>query len=30
MSVVDFDAVITVHLRGTWLGVREASAVMRD
>jgi 3-oxoacyl-[acyl-carrier protein] reductase len=30
MTVDDFDAVITVHLRGTWLGVREASSVMRD
>jgi 3-oxoacyl-[acyl-carrier protein] reductase len=30
MTVDDFDAVITVHLRGTWLGVRAASAVMRD
>jgi 3-oxoacyl-[acyl-carrier protein] reductase len=30
MTVDDFDAVITVHLRGTWLGVREASAVMRE
>ena len=30
MSVDDFDTVIRVHLRGTWLGVREASAVMRD
>jgi 3-oxoacyl-[acyl-carrier protein] reductase len=30
MSVDDFDAVITVHLRGTWLGVRHASAVMRE
>jgi 3-oxoacyl-[acyl-carrier protein] reductase len=30
MSVADFDAVISVHLRGTWLGVREASAVMRE
>jgi 3-oxoacyl-[acyl-carrier protein] reductase len=30
MSVTDFDAVVTVHLRGTWLGVREASAVMRE
>jgi 3-oxoacyl-[acyl-carrier protein] reductase len=30
MTVADFDAVITVHLRGTWLGVREASAVMRQ
>ncbi len=25
----DFDAVITVHLKGTWLGVRAASVVMR-
>jgi 3-oxoacyl-[acyl-carrier protein] reductase len=30
MTVDDFDAVITVHLRGTWLGVRAASAVMRQ
>ena len=30
MSVSDFDAVVTVHLRGTWLGVREASTVMRE
>ncbi|MEH3139680.1 MAG: 3-oxoacyl-ACP reductase FabG [Mycobacterium kyogaense] len=30
MTVEDFDAVISVHLRGTWLGVREASAVMRE
>lgn len=30
MAVSDFDAVINVHLRGTWLGVREASAVMRE
>lgn len=30
MSVADFDAVISVHLRGTWLGVREASAVIRE
>ncbi len=30
MSVTDFDAVISVHLRGTWLGVREAAAVMRE
>lgn len=30
MTVADFDAVISVHLRGTWLGVREASAVMRE
>jgi 3-oxoacyl-[acyl-carrier protein] reductase len=30
MTVGDFDTVIRVHLRGTWLGVREASAVMRE
>ncbi len=30
MTVDDFDAVITVHLRGTWLGVRAASAIMRE
>lgn len=30
MTVADFDAVMAVHLRGTWLGVREASAVMRE
>lgn len=30
MTVDDFDAVITVHLRGTWLGIRTASAVMRE
>lgn len=30
MGVDDFDAVMTVHLRGTWLGVRAASAVMRE
>ena len=30
MTVADFDAVLAVHLRGTWLGVREASAVMRE
>ncbi|MGW6458648.1 3-oxoacyl-ACP reductase FabG [Streptomyces sp. NPDC055078] len=30
MSADDFDAVLRVHLRGTWLGVRAASAVMRD
>jgi 3-oxoacyl-[acyl-carrier protein] reductase len=29
MTVEDFDAVITVHLRGTWLGIRAASEVMR-
>lgn len=30
MSVEDFDTVVQVHLRGTWLGVREATAVMRE
>ncbi|MEZ0366104.1 3-oxoacyl-ACP reductase FabG [Mycobacterium sp. pUA109] len=30
MSVEDFDTVVRVHLRGAWLGVREASAVMRE
>jgi len=30
MSVDDFDAVVTVQLRGTWLGIRAASAVMRE
>lgn len=30
MTVEDFDAVVAVHLRGTWLGVREAAAVMRE
>jgi 3-oxoacyl-[acyl-carrier protein] reductase len=30
MRVEDFDAVINVHLKGTWLGVRAASAVMRE
>ncbi|OBH11014.1 3-oxoacyl-ACP reductase FabG [Mycobacterium sp. E1747] len=30
MTVADFDAVVTVGLRGTWLGVRHASAVMRE
>lgn len=30
MQVADFDSVITVHLRGTWLGIREAAAVMRE
>ncbi len=29
MTVTDFDAVISVHLRGTWLGVRAAAGVMR-
>ncbi|MFE2996905.1 3-oxoacyl-ACP reductase FabG [Nocardia sp. NPDC059246] len=30
MRPEDFDAVINVHLKGTWLGVRAASAVMRE
>jgi 3-oxoacyl-[acyl-carrier protein] reductase len=30
MTVDDFDIVIRVHLRGTWLGVREAAAAMRE
>lgn len=30
MTVEDFDKVITVHLRGTWLGIRAASAYMRE
>ncbi len=30
MTVADFDTVVSVHLRGTWLGVREASGVMRE
>jgi 3-oxoacyl-[acyl-carrier protein] reductase len=30
MTVDQFDTVMTVHLRGSWLGVREASAVMRQ
>ena len=30
MTVDDFDLVIGVHLRGTWLGVRAASAVMPE
>ena len=30
MTVSDFQAVIDVHLRGTWLGLRAASAVMRE
>ncbi|MFD5257357.1 3-oxoacyl-ACP reductase FabG [Streptomyces bobili] len=30
MSAADFDAVIGVHLKGSWLGVRAASAVMRE
>jgi 3-oxoacyl-[acyl-carrier protein] reductase len=30
MAPEDFDAVIDVHLRGTWLGTREAAAIMRE
>jgi 3-oxoacyl-[acyl-carrier protein] reductase len=30
MTVDDFQAVIDVHLRGTWLGVRAAAEVMRE
>ncbi|WP_280341992.1 3-oxoacyl-ACP reductase FabG [Nocardia neocaledoniensis] len=30
MSADDFSAVVDVHLKGTWLGVRAASAVMRE
>ena len=30
MTLADFDAVVTVHLRGTWLGLRAASEVMRQ
>ena len=30
MTAADFDAVMTVHLRGTWLGLRAAAAVMRE
>ncbi|MFB7718277.1 MULTISPECIES: 3-oxoacyl-ACP reductase FabG [unclassified Nocardia] len=30
MTTDDFDTVIAVHLRGAWLGVRAASAVMRE
>lgn len=30
MALPDFQAVIGVHLTGTWLGVRAASAVMRE
>lgn len=30
MTLDDFDTVMSVHLRGTWLGVRAASAIMRD
>lgn len=30
MTATDFDAVIGVHLRGTWLALRAASEVMRE
>lgn len=30
MTVADFEAVMNVHLKGTWLGVRAAAAVMRE
>lgn len=30
MSLADFQAVITVHLQGTWLALRAASEVMRE
>ena len=30
MPVKDFDAVIAVHLRGTWLGTKAASLAMRE
>lgn len=30
MPVEDFDAVIAVHLRGAWLGIRAAAGVMRE
>lgn len=30
MTVDDFDDVVSVHLKGSWLGVRAASAVMRE
>lgn len=30
MTVEDFDLVIDVHLRGTWLGTRAAASVMRE
>ncbi|MDH2424906.1 3-oxoacyl-ACP reductase FabG [Sphaerisporangium sp. TRM90804] len=29
MALADFEAVVDVHLKGTWLGVRAAAAVMR-
>lgn len=30
MSVSDFEAVMNVHLKGTWLGVRSAADIMRE
>lgn len=30
MSVSDFEAVMNVHLKGTWLGVRSAAEIMRE
>jgi len=30
MTLADFDQVISVHLRGSWLGVRAAANVMRE
>lgn len=30
MQVADFEAVVNVHLKGTWLGVRAAAEVMRE
>jgi 3-oxoacyl-[acyl-carrier protein] reductase len=30
MTLEDFEAVVDVHLRGCWLGVRAASLVMRE
>ena len=30
MQVADFEAVVNVHLKGTWLGVRAAADVMRE
>ncbi|WP_245966251.1 3-oxoacyl-ACP reductase FabG [Sphaerisporangium album] len=30
MSLGDFEAVVDVHLKGTWLGVRAAARVMRE
>ncbi|MCE3555920.1 3-oxoacyl-ACP reductase FabG [Pseudonocardia sp. RS11V-5] len=30
MTIDDFDTVIDIHLKGTWLGTRAAAAVMRE